>query len=669
MLRGYSVSAELVAVAGVGGAPLRVVRLSPVDLSFEAGARAFSVGETLTLQLGDLDPLAAVVARVERGEVAADFTGLTLDGARDLARFIDRLVAKKRARGEKPTFNELEVIRAPDRIRDVMRSLFANRCRGRVRRLDDDTDAGIRLVAARLEPESDLPLQWELEDGWIEPPFKFTVDDYMSLVQFRVERAAPVDGFLAVAVPTEIERVRSRWQRRVPVSHDVVLAFNHPHWPDMHIRRPVKNVSLDGLSCAVNGVKDLLYPGLQLNSVSVIWQDRLVCRMAAEVRYVADDIDGPAQLAGLRLQFTDADERTHWRERLDHLLYPNTRLDGSWSEPLWELYGHSGYFGISQKSLSDFRPLKQAFSSVSARLAKVPDVGCQVVWPSSRGVEASITGLRIYEHTTVLYALARHPGRVPMRFPGREILRDLYLHTIEHLQETPELKWLVGWSQRDSHFTRLVHLNLAERYRDSGRTAIFTFRAMEGSTTPDRSTAALPSGVQVGLATSPEIDLLLSAVASKMPAVYTHAHDFLPAQFDQRLLRERWGRGGFARDRAVLIARHAGHPVAAAVMESADQGLHLFHLLDLVRLFPLSDGGERLFPVLLDQVRPWFAKKGKAKFIYSLENGDVEQATRAGLKDLGEADTSFIPVDLLPELIEQLFEITAPRDVPRLRPA
>jgi hypothetical protein len=119
----------------------------------------------------------------------------------------------------------------------------------------------------------------------------------------------------------------------------------------------------------------------------------------------------------------------------------------------------------------------------------------------------------------------------------------------------------------------------------------------------------------------------------------------------------------------VLVARLAGEPMAAAVLESADDGLHLFHLLDLVRLFPLADGGERLFPVLLDQVRPWFANRGKAKFIYSLENGDVEQATRAGLKDLGEADTSFLPVDLLPELVEQLFEITAPRDVPRLRPA
>ncbi|HZS40191.1 MAG TPA: hypothetical protein VFF06_25345 [Polyangia bacterium] len=666
-MRGYSVVGAL--AAHEGDSSLRVTRLSLDDVSFHAGGRALVPGERLQLSLGELDPIVATVASVEGAEVTADFGRLDVDGARELARLIDRLLAKRVLRGEPPRFNEREVIRAPERIRDILRSLFANRCRGRLRKLGQHDDAGLRLMAARLEPESELPLQWELEDGWIDPPFMFTVDDYMSLVQFRVERAAPVDGFLAVGIPNELERVRSRWQRRVPAPADVFIAFHHPRWPDMHVRRAVRNVSLDGISCSASAVKDLLYPGLELGTVNVIWQDRLVCRARAEVRYVSEDIDGPAQLAGLALEFTEPDERAHWRERIDRLLYPNTRLDGTWSEPLWDLYGHSGYFGISQKSLSDFRPLKQAFSSVSARLARVPDVGCQIVWPSSRGVEASITGLRIYEHTTVLYALARHPGRVPIRFPGREILRDLYLHTIEHLQETPGLRWLIGWSQRDSHFTRLVHLQLAERYRDSGRTAIFTFRAMEGVSAPDRPTAALPAGVQVAPATNPEIDQLLAVVVKQRPAIYAQAHDLLPAQFDQRELRERWGRGGFSRDRAVLVARLAGQPMAAAVMESADDGLHLFHLLDLVRLFPLVDGGERLFPVLLDQVRPWFAKRGKAKFIYSLENGDVEQATRAGLKDLGEADTSFLPVDLLPELVEQLFEITAPRDIPRLRPA
>src|SRR5439155_15026946 len=136
--------------------------------------RALRAGDRLPLELAELAPIAATVARVEKGEATCDFAALDVGGARELARLIDRLLARRLVRGEPAGFNEREVIRAPERIRDILRSLFANRCRGRLRKLGHEGDDGVRLVAARLEPESELPLQWELEDGWIDPPFKFT---------------------------------------------------------------------------------------------------------------------------------------------------------------------------------------------------------------------------------------------------------------------------------------------------------------------------------------------------------------------------------------------------------------------------------------------------------------------------------------------------------------
>lgn len=647
---------------GGEAAPLPVTRLSPVDVTFVA-SRRLALGERVELQLeGVPGPLAAVVAAAAGGEVTADFAGVTPMQARQLARHLDGMLERRQAANAPPLILEREVVTAPARVREILHALFANRCHARLHRLDG-SGRWTRIVPGRVEPQSRTPLHFECEEEWPPPPFRITVDGYMSLVELRVDEARLEDGFLAVPVPAELTRIRSRWQRRVAVD-DVVLSFRHPRWPDLQVRRPVRNVSHDGVLFSCSAVKDLVWPGLQLADATVTFRDRIVCRVGGEVRHVSDDIDGEGQLAGLLLRVDRPDDRQHWREEVDKLLYPNTRMDGSWSDQLWELYRVSGYLELSQKNEAEFVALKEAFSSTGRRMAEA-GIGCQVVWPSARGVESSLSILRNYEQGAFIYQLARRPGRVPMRFPGREILRDVYLHAIEDLERMREVGWLIGWVQKEARFSKLVHVEMAKRHLASGRALIWRFRAMELGV--DGPRVPLPDGWSIAPATAREVGLLLDHVAATRTRHYLEAHDLLPATFEQRKLKQKWAAGGFARDRQVLVASHGGRPMAAALLESAEDGLHLFRLLDVARVYALAEGGAAAFGALVDAARRFYAERRKAKFIYFLEGDDLSHAQAAGAVDLGEADCVLLPASLLPELLEHVYEVTAPRDVPRLR--
>lgn len=645
---------------------LELLRISPTELTFRplGETRLADAARLQVWLLPGAAPLVAQAGRVDDdGAVTATWEALPLATGRDVARFIDRLLERRLAFLPSLDPIERERIRAPARIHALLHTLFANRCGGRLQGLAG-RPGWIRISAGRIEPESATPLQWESEELWPSPPFRITIDGYTSLVQFEVARAAEVDGFLAVPVPDELLRERSRAQRRTRVEGDVVLCFSHPSWPELRVRRPVLDVSIDGLRIGCSTVKDLIYPGMVLPQATVIWNDRIVCALAAEVRHVADDIDGEAQVAGLRLSFADEHDRLHYSEQVEALLYPNTRSDGTWSQQLWDLYRASGYLELSHKSEPEFVALKGSFTVASERLAR-SRLGSQVVWPSSRGLEASLSILQCYEHGSFIYQLARRQGRVPMRFPGRAILRDVYQHAVEDMQRATDVRWLIAWVQKSARFSRLVHVDMPQRYADSGRTLLWPFRALEADA--GTAPAPLPAGLTVGQATPAERERFLAHVRATRAPHYVEAHDLSAETFEQPRVAARWAEVGFRRGRQLVAARFGAQPAAFALLEAADDGLHLFRLLDVMRFYPLEEGAEVTYPALLDEARRWYAARGKQRFVCFAEAADTEPLRGAGLRDLGEADAVLMPTSLLPELLEHVYEVTAPRDLPKLR--
>lgn len=663
-MSGFHLPPKVLTVSSSIGA-IEILRLCAEGFTFRAETSPADARLTVRLIEG-AEPFVAEIDEVlADGSARASFAPIPIARARDLARLVHGLVERGLAQCPGEQVVEREDIEDPARIRGLMQALFADRCVGRISS-SHTRCARSRINAGRVVPESDAPLQWESEEAWPAPPFRITIDGYISRIDLDVETVREEDGFLAMPIPKRLRRERSRAQRRATPRGEVLFSFQHPRWPELRVQRRVRDVSYDGLQITCNMIKDLVHPGLRIAQARVIWNDRIVCDVAAEVCHVGEDIDGEAELAGLRLTFSDDNDRVHYREQVELLLHPNTRADGTWAQQLWELYRVSGYLELSRKSEPEFVTLKEAFASASPRLAR-SQIGCQVVWPSSRGLEASLSILRCYEHGSFIYQLARRPGRVPMRFPGRTILREVYQHAIEDMQRHADVGWLIAWVQKEARFSRLVHVDMPRRYAESGRTLLWQFHALEADV-HGVAPAALPDGVELSPADAVDVDRFLEHVARTRSAHYIDAHDLSPATFDQRRLRAMWADAGLHRSRHLWVARRGAQRLAFALLESADDGLHLFRLLDTARLYALDEEGTQAFPALLDRARRWFAGQGKHRFICFIEPDQLGAVRGAHLRDLGEADAVLLPATLLPELLEHVYEVTAPRDLPRLRP-
>jgi hypothetical protein len=122
------------------------------------------------------------------------------------------------------------------------------------------------------------------------------------------------------------------------------------------------------------------------------------------------------------------------------------------------------------------------------------------------------------------------------------------------------------------------------------------------------------------------------------------------------------------RAREMLVARENGRPGAAAVLEAAEPGLHLFRLLDVVRLYPLGARGLERLPDLLGVAASWYLKRGLGAFVLFDEHGiELDRVTGHAI-DLGWADLSIMAHELVPELLEECLLAVAPRSAPPPRP-
>lgn len=644
-----------------------VTRLSGRDLSFLPSAGSFprlGTEQPLVLRTPSsaVGPFSWRITRLDsipplgRTEVTAELTEPQPEQARRLLSLLwtfgDQVVPVTSAN------SDLETVEDPARVRSLVRALFANRYRAVIREIGGTH----RWRAARLAPDYRLLVEWEAGDRLPEPPFEIEVGgyycDYRFLISDPPRRGVP-------PMPARVAKLRRRGDRRVPAPPQTTVSFAHPVWPELRMTRSVCDLSLGGLSVSTGAVEDLLYPGLLIDDMQIAWKRGQVLRVMAQVRHVSPAIHGEGQTCGLSIVHEDGRELPWAREVWD-ALHPRTRVGQPWQDDVWDLCVASGYLGLSDKEVGDFEALRPRFVAANRKLATAPGIGCQVTWPTQDRVEATISHLKVWRHAWLVHQLARYNEARPLWVSGDEILRDVYLRGYEHALLDRDARWHVGYVQDAAKWSRLVHYDFPLRYADSDRACIVPFRAWEGRC--DSAPAApfpLPPGTEVTWATAPDLCTLLEHVHTTRPRPYVEANDYLLQRFDLADVKRLWRRAGLERDRQVIVARNDGQLRAAAVLELAEDGLHLYGLLDIVRLFELEPGGADLFPALLERSRSWYRERGKTKFVYFDEHMSDEHARQAGFADLGGASLTVIGRELIPDLLEHVLEVTAPRSAAR----
>lgn len=549
---------------------------------------------------------------------------------------------------------EHEVIVEPARIRRIIWRLFADEAGGILR------TSGARyphrpLRIARVQPARQLPLAFEVVGGLAGAEIAIQLHGPGSVYEFSPEHQMFSAGLLATSMPRVLVRQRRRHSRRVRVAA-VRVTFAHPEHPRERIEREVLDVSREGLAIRV-GRFDGLFEGAPME-VIVDWQERGRMRLSGVVRHVSSDLDGTGEIAGIELALDENEDVARWRRHVEGLLWPATIADGKYARDVWECLVDSGYCSLSDKSVEDFEDLRQAFVGATRAIAASPDIGAQLVIPSGRGVEATLSTARIYDRSHFLFGVAKQPGRTPSWTNGRRILRDLYVHAIERISADPCAAWLIVWVQAQAELTRLVHHEMAKRYAVHGRAALFRVDVMEA-----RPSIPAPIPSNVTLAGAEDVREVLARLRTQRSPIYLDALDLVPDRFELHDVQRAWASAGLARERAAFVARDPqGAIVAAAICEMASEGVHLFRLLDAVRTYVLRDGGEAEISGLLAAARRFFEDRRKPTFVYVRE--DLRTAPPEGFRSLALTDVTIFPSSLYPELLEHVHDLTAPAEPP-----
>ena len=109
------------------------------------------------------------------------------------------------------------------------------------------------------------------------------------------------------------------------------------------------------------------------------------------------------------------------------------------------------------------------------------------------------------------------------------------------------------------------------------------------------------------------------------------------------------------RERRVIVARKDGQLRAAAIVECAQPGLHLFGIFDSCYVVSF-DGGDSALGALLSEASRWYAARAKTHFVYASDDL-ARQVPMA--RDLGVTHESIFHSDLMSKFLEHLWQLTA----------
>jgi len=620
-------------------------------LPLPVGARAEVV---VTSRHGETPRLAAIVGGSDAGALAVVLPSLDEAQARSLLRIAR--VDSEPHRDTRPAPSEVrEPITEPTRIRALLHNLVTERRVGRIHPLDGTP---IEVTAEALGTDGGAHVRFRMSRSVLpRPPYFIELAGYASVYWIPVLEAVcdPDARTLKVWTPAAVVRVRHRKNPRAAAPNTARVRFRHPVF-GRFLERPVRDVGRQGLSFVTVLEEDLLHEGLPLEVELLGHGAPLPLR--AEIRAVTALRPGQ-HACGLSVEPVGPEAAQRWTTLVGTILHPHTELAADFGEALWSLYVDSGYLNLSDGRPEAFEPLRAPFVEGVRKLADAPELGGHVVWKSGDRICASAAVLRPYTGSWLGFQMAKVPGEEIDGVPRRRILRDLLLHAFEHIGQSRSPAWFAAHYQVDATIGRLTQHRFAERHQGSGESCILRFRAVE----IDSDTELPAEGFEVGLATEGERRALVEGIAEQRPAAYVDALDLDEARLDLREVTEAWGRVGLRRERVVLAARRHGVLRAAAVVEAAEPGLHLFGLLDVVRIFPLGPGGDGAIAPLLSAAARWFRERGHAKLIWLAEGDQSALPVPPPLRDLGLADMTLVSGRLLPDLLEHIDEVTAPRSV------
>ncbi len=537
-----------------------------------------------------------------------------------------------------------EHIRDPQRTLSITRALIVNGTRGRIRARGRDFVVRPR----RIEGSH---LVWDIvEHGGVPTsPLVVECSGYGASYSLSVLLVGTWSGPLVTTLPRSVHRTRQRRMPRTAAPGELAVRFVHPTF-GFEVERRLGDLSEDGLGIHGVGHEDLLCPGLEISELDVVRAGVVVAKLSATVRSVSQD----GERVGLAVIVATDLLARQWGRLVRELLHERTRSTGYTADDLWELYASSGYLNLSGRAPADFEDLRMAFRDATDRLLRAPEVGYHVVWPSERGLDASVANVLVYSRAYLGFQMAKRPGKALGTAVGKEILRDIHWHTLEEALASSRSDWWIGYVQPTTRFSNLLYCEFQARFRDADRECVVPIHPAKVDV--DSPTEPWPVAGTVGPATDAEIEATCDEIRGTRPRPYWESQDFTKERIALTALKTKWRRAGLTRERSILVARgENGRAEAALIADLAQPGLHLYGLMDIARVVPLVPGGERHTSRLIDAAKDFYRSFGRKSFVYFHE-GDTDLPVRSDLQSMGKASLCVISMELIPDLLDHLFE-------------
>jgi PilZ domain len=518
-----------------------------------------------------------------------------------------------------------ELISAPDRVASLVRALLG---RNRTARLGED-----RAEVALLPPQSaERPLRWVAAEPPV-GPVRVELEGFNARYVMEVTEFSFADGAVSATPPASLQRLRQRSFARATPNQQLSVRL-----PDLSADAEGDVVDLSATGLAVHLPHLELDEGRWLNLA--LEADGQVTEIAAVVRYAESDRYG--------LEVADPNE-ARWLDLVARAVHPSTQVSaGVDPAGLWDLYRDSGYFAISDHTPESFADQWEAFRLTFQRLEAAPAIGEHILWLNEGHVDAALSMLRIYKDTWLPFQFAKRQGAQRGGTARRTILSDLHLRGIE-LMLRNRCQWMCTTFRRDPTLARTAQELFVAQVGDPTLADVVpqpTWQLDSEQHVRPRPGLSLRQGGSVDA-----VELLSTA---QVPVAYAESQDLVEARFWLPSIRWRWSEHGLTRGRELWVAERAGAPVAWAVVEWASEGMHVFRLLDSVRVFyagpPDPDAGN----ALLDTARTRFHALGKPSFSFFEVPEHPLVPERA--RELGMADVFCVHRDVLPEFAEHVME-------------
>jgi hypothetical protein len=465
------------------------------------------------------------------------------------------------------------------------------------------------------------------------------VDGYASVYAMTVTVQSMNEDRVFTDMPGQVHRLRSRSRPRTRVLERV--------WFGAPVERfvTIVDVAVDAFSATAESPILCFSLGAEVH-VSVTLPGERTATMY--VRVARTSVDGPNVRYGCRIISDHAD--SNWRDFALEVAHQRTRQISSAAEVV-SLFERSGYFATCTDAADTLEHGIAAFAATSDLLRRAPQIACQVGWNGPHGLLGTASQLRLYSGTWFGYHLAKLKDTGPI--PGRRILRELHLHSLEHTLADPQLRYFMTLVQHGTRFTKFATLDFLDRYSDEQAAAIPVellcgdVASLEPRAPTDRSWARF--------ATADEHRIFFRFIEGVRGEIFRQALDLCEDVFSLDTTRSDWARAGLRRERSLIAAGDDDTACSAfAVVEHVEPGIHLFDFLCAVRIYRTAQATELAIAALLTRVASWYRERGARRFVVYDE--ERAYAGKFGLRSIGHATLAIMHESVLPEYLDHYYE-------------